>query len=47
MSVKDRVNHIVKRYRMGLMSYGEAEAEIIKVLKCDSGDVGIIIQNGF
>lgn len=47
MSVKQIINKIVKKYRMGLLSYGDAETEIIKILKCDSGDAGIIICNGF
>ena len=47
MSTKEIINAIVKKYRMGLMSYGDAEDQIIKILHCDSGDAGSIIYNGF
>lgn len=47
MSVKETINEIIKKYRRGRISYGEAETEIIKILHCDSGDAGVIICNGF
>ena len=45
MTTKDTVNKIIMNYWHGFISYATAETEIIRILKCDEGDVGVMIHN--
>lgn len=45
MTTKQTINKIIMNYWHGLISYATAETEIIKILKCDEGDVGVMIYN--
>lgn len=46
MSIKEKINNIIKYYRRGIFDYEEAKVAVSQIMDCNAAVAEIIIDNG-